>query len=828
LRKLRRSLFLFTAAVLFVASLRAQESDVLVTKDGPAQSAADTDVSYTVGVTNLGPDAAVTVSLSDAIPAGMTFVSGTQDSGPAFSCTAPNPGDTSGSFDCSIALLTAGSSASFTLVFHIPPGTPPGTAFINTATVSSLTDPNSENDSATVGTVTPFPPSGDVAVDKIGPAGAGPDEDVVYTITVTNAGPDNASKVALEDILPGTMTFVSLSSPPAWNCTGGSTVTCSILTFPAGATATFTLTTHIPAGTASGTTFLNTATVTSENDPNDENDSSSTLLIVSTADVAVTKSGPANVTAGDNIAYTITVTNNGPDTANDVTLADALPPNTTFVSLTQNNGIPAVCNTPAIGTNGLVSCNFAALPNGASAQFTLTIDTGNTTSASNTATVTTTSSDSNSNNDSSTVVTAVAASADLGVTKSGPANVTAGNDITYTITATNAGPSDATSVFVTDALPFATTFVSFTQNSGPTFACTTPPVGGTGSVSCTRATFAAGATATFTFVVQAVPFAQNNTSIGNTANIDSPTPDPNPANDSSSTNTNVTSIADVGGTKSGPPAVDAGGDITYTVTITNAGPSDAADATISDLVPANTTFVSATQDSGGQIFICTTPPVGGTGTISCVLPSFPAGQSASFTFVVHVLPTAPDGSSIVNTANFTTTTSDPNGANDSATTTALVTAIAEVNVVKTGPDSVTPGTDVTYVVTVTNDGPAPANSVTLTDILPANTTFVSETQTTGPTFACTTPPVGGTGTITCTIDPMPADTTASFTIVLHVSPQATGTISNTATVTTPSDPTPANNSSTTSAEAAAPGIPTLSTWALGLLALALAAIALKR
>ncbi|HEX6642712.1 MAG TPA: hypothetical protein VF215_16455, partial [Thermoanaerobaculia bacterium] len=781
MRKLSRSLFLFTAAVLFAASLQAQEADVLVTKDGPAQSAADTDVSYDVVVTNLGPDPAATISLSDAIPAGMTFVSATQDSGPAFSCTVPNPGDTSGSIDCSIALLNAGSSASFTFVFHIPAGTPPGTAFVNIANVSSLADPNSENDSATAGTVTPFPPSGDVTVNKIGPAGAGPDEDVVYTITVTNAGPDDASNVTLEDILPGTMTFVSLSSPPAWSCTGGSTVTCSIATFPVAANATFTLTAHIPAGTASGTAFFNTATVTSDNDPNDENDASSTLLIVSTADVAVTKTGPANVTAGDDIAYTITVTNNGPDTANDVTLSDQLPPDTTFVSLVQDTGLPAVCNTPAVGTNGLVSCNFTALGNGASAQFTLTVETGNTTSVSNTSTVTTISSDSNSGNDSATVVTAVAASADLGVTKSGPADVTAGNNITYTITATNAGPSDATSVFLTDALPFATTFVSFTQDSGPTFACTTPPVGGTGSVSCTRATFAAGATATFTFVVQAVPFAQNNTSIGNTVEINSLTPDPNSANDSSSTNTNVTSSADVGGTKSGPTAVDAGADITYTLTITNAGPSDAANATISDNVPANTTFVSATQDGGVQMFLCTTPPVGGTGNISCTLPVFPAGQSASFTFVVHVLPTAPDGSSIVNTANFTTTTSDPNGANNSATTTALVTAVAEVNVVKTGPDSVTPGTDATYVVTVTNDGPAAANSVTLTDILPANTTFVSETQTTGPTFACTTPPVGGTGTITCTIDPMPADTTASFTIVLHVSPQATGTIANTAT-----------------------------------------------
>src|SRR5207247_2326805 len=92
------------------------------------------------------------------------------------------------------------------------------------------------------------------------------------------------------------------------------------------------------------------------------------------------------------------------------------------------------------------------------------------------------------------------ASTDLAVTKSGPATITAGNNISYSVTVTNNGPSDAQSVALTDALPAGTTFVSETQNTGPAFTCNNPSVGGTGSVSCTLGTLASGASATFTLV----------------------------------------------------------------------------------------------------------------------------------------------------------------------------------------------------------------------------------------------------------------------------------------------------------------------------------------
>src|SRR5206468_3011349 len=87
----------------------------------------------------------------------------------------------------------------------------------------------------------------------------------------------------------------------------------------------------------------------------------------------------------------------------------------------------------------------------------------------NTATLSTTTTDPVSGNNSSTAATTVNTQADLSVTKSGPTIVIAGTNLTYTITVTNNGPSDAQGVALTDGLPSGETFVSQSQGGGPAF-----------------------------------------------------------------------------------------------------------------------------------------------------------------------------------------------------------------------------------------------------------------------------------------------------------------------------------------------------------------------
>ena len=138
----------------------------------------------------------------------------------------------------------------------------------------------------------------------------------------------------------------------------------------------------------------------------------------------------------------------------------------------------------------------------------------------------------------------------------------------------------------------------------------------------------------------------------------------------------------------------------------------------------------------------------------------------------------------------------------------LVGTQTDVAVTKTGPaGTATASGDVTYNITVSNNGPATASNVVLTDMLPPGTTFESLLLTSpvapGSAPQCTTPPPGGTGTITCTIPTLPAvpgtgmPTSLQFELALHAAPGAT--LTNTATVSFQGvDPNPANNTSTTS------------------------------
>jgi uncharacterized repeat protein (TIGR01451 family) len=803
------------------------ESDLAVTKSAPATASAGSDVTYSIQVMNNGPDAAATVSLTDPLPPGMTFVSETQNSGPAFSCSNPAPA-TNGTITCTIASLAAGASADFTFAANIPPQTPPGTTFTNTATVSAATqDSNDENNASTGATTVPTP-SADLIVQKSGPASALADTDVVYSITLINGGPDAAASVVLSDTLPGSMTFVAFTqnSGPAFDCTSqpavgsGGTVTCTIASLASGTTSTFTLTGHIPPATASGTTFTNVATANSiaepvpTADPNLNNNTAQTSLTVASSDMMITKTGPGTATAGGTIAWTITVTNNGPDAEQNPSFTDTLPAGTTFNSLVQNTGSTANCGTPAPNNPGTVNCSFSPFISGESAQFTLTanISPSFTGTLNNTATATGANADPNTNNNSQTASATVSGSADLTINKSGPASANAGTNITYTVTLTNSGPSAAASVSLTDAVPANTTFVSESQTAGPTFSCSAPAPGGTGTITCTIGSFPVGS-ATFSITVHINPGATG--SVTNTANVSTPTADPNPNGNNPTAITTVTSSADLSVVKTAASAVQAGNNVTYHIVVTNNGPSDATAVNMSDTLPPNATFVSETQ-TGGPSFTCLNPAVGGTGTVSCSIATLTSGTIATFDIVANVAAATPAGPSS-NTA-IVTSSSDPNSSNNSSTAVTQVGAsLADLAITKTpAPGPYGTGQPLTYTIVVSNGGPAAAASVTVTDTLPAGTTLQSST----PAGACS-----GTTVVTCNAGTLANGASATFTLTITL-PSTPGAITNTAVASASAanpDPNLGNNTATSTITVIpAANIPMVSPLSMLLLCIALA------
>ena len=268
--------------------------------------------------------------------------------------------------------------------------------------------------------------------------------------------------------------------------------------------------------------------------------------------------------------------------------------------------------------------------------------------------------------------------------------------------------------------------------------------------------------------------------------MNSDTTDPNLANNSDTVTTLTATQADLSATATTAARFAiAGTTITYTITLANAGPSDALNVVGTAVMPANTTFVSGGQTSG-PAFTIANPPDGGLATIVASIATLDPGVSATFALVLLVSPSTPDGTNFTSTGTITSSTLDPNPSNNYQSNTFVSGTLADVSVTNTlaaGPAN--PGGTVAYTVTVANSGPSDAQTVALSDNLPANTTFVSAGQTSGPVFNLAVPTVGGTGAITATLGTMAAGATASFTVVVMVPPAtAVGTaITNTATVT---------------------------------------------
>jgi uncharacterized repeat protein (TIGR01451 family) len=300
-----------------------------------------------------------------------------------------------------------------------------------------------------------------------------------------------------------------------------------------------------------------TATITAAtqtlNNTGDDTASESTM-VVRQVDLAVsTMESIDPVIAGSgtgNLTYTITVTNNGPSDASGVVLSEdlTLPAGVTFTPTTAPDATWSVGNLAALASATLT----VVLTVGPSAA------AGSDVISSQASVAAVIEPESPSGNNSSTILTSIAVQADLAVSKTDlPDPVLAGGDVTYTITVSNAGPSDAQNVSLSDVIPANTTFVSAMQTSGPAFVLTKPPVGGTGTFTATASTLAAGASATFTLVVNVNSGVAQGSVITNTATASTTTPDPNAANDSDIETTMVaeTDLYAVGADAGGTPHV---------------------------------------------------------------------------------------------------------------------------------------------------------------------------------------------------------------------------------------------------------------------------------
>jgi uncharacterized repeat protein (TIGR01451 family)/fimbrial isopeptide formation D2 family protein len=696
------------------ASFTVNTADLAVNKtvSDPTPNVGDT-ITFTVTVTNNGPNTATQVEVTDTFPtAGLQIVGSPTVSRGTYDTAT-------GVWDVGTVLVGAGNAQTLTIqALVLAPAVntiPLAQTNIATVTNSAEPDPNPGNNT---GSATETPKYADLGVKKTtNNVQPGVGETVTYTVSLFNLGTSAATNVEVTDTLPGNVTFVS-ATPSAGSFDNDSKV-WSIPNVPTtnGIANPLTLT-IVATATSTGRSF-NTVTITASDvwDPNDRNNTAKTPTDPQEADLVVSKTvDDSTPNVGDNVTFTVTLNNLGPSASQNVIVNDLLPAGLTYVSHTASNGDPSYVPGTGVWTLDSVAANTTN---------TLTVvanvtapSSGPAPARTNTAVATSTTPDPNpdNNTDDKTVTPLQADLAVFKVVDDPTPNV--GDTITFTVEVDNFGPDAATQVVVSDILPAGLTFVSDSPSTG-TYA------GGIWTID----TVAAGgfATLTVTATVDAPASPGIPQPVTNTATVSGREYDPDPTNNTDSA-TETPQYADLAIDKVVSDATPNVGDtITFTITLSNLGADTATNVTVLDQLPAGLQFVSATANEG------TYDPGTGIWTVVAVDTLF--ARTLQIDAIV-LPPVSGVPQPATNTASVQTSDQyDPYPTNntDSVTETPQYADLAVEKLVSNPRPNV--GGQVTFTVTLRNLGIDAATGVTIADPLPAGLTFVSASPSAGTNYS---------------------------------------------------------------------------------------------
>jgi len=510
----------------------------------------------------------------------------------------------------------------------------------------------------------------DMDVSKTGPSTVFAGASFDYNIDINaDAGP-TAETPHVKDNLTAQLQFIAITKPADWACvtpavgttgnidcrrTNSSTGNDGFMT--SGETASFTVTARVKPDTADGTTVSNTGTINWDTKYTQDLDSVAnvqksegstvTSEVITLADLSISKSALGAAVAGQDFSYVLDVENNGPSNAQNVVVNDPLPANTTLVSVSPSGGF--LCT----GTT-TINCTLASMNAEAIASITVNvkISAAATGTLTNTVTVSSDTADPNPSNNSDTVSSTVNTESDLSITKTGPSAPVAGSDVVYTIKATNLGPSNAQNVHITDTIPADTTFVSVVPPAGWTCNAASP-------VDCTRATFGAGNTATFTLTVHLSPSATDGAQLCNTASVSTTTTDPVASNNSSTGCGTIHTLADLVLTQTATITGKPGnGTATFALTVHNDGPSDSHNINLvakSDLFTGPPPAINVS--TGGTCTVADS-------SVTCTWASLALGASSNVSISV---PWKSAVGNVCDAASLTAGTPDPNATNNTST-----------------------------------------------------------------------------------------------------------------------------------------------------------------
>jgi uncharacterized repeat protein (TIGR01451 family) len=526
---------------------------------------------------------------------------------------------------------------------------------------------------------------------------------ITYTLTLVNNGTNNATGLIINDVLPTGVTYDS--SVPALGTYDGST--WSGFDLPNGSSTTLTIDATVDNATSGQiiTHFANVASA-GQADPVASNNNAIVSIAVGGVDLNLTKSVDiAAPNVGQNIVYTVTLLNQGGNTANAVEVTDLLPSGVTYVSYATT---PAATGAYVSATGIWDGFSLAA---GASVSLDITaiVDsgTGDSTIVNNAQVTGVTESEVDPSDDADSASITVQ-SADLDVTKTvDNASPDPSAEVAFTITLTNNGPDTATSVELTDTMSAGLTYVSHTISPPATGTYTS----GTGIWDGFDLTSGSSVTLVINATVPATVGTVETNTIAVTA-LDQE--DSVSGNDTASVDVTVGGV-DLQVTKTvDNPSPGEGDTITYTIVIDNVGDFPATGIELLDALPGGVTYNSSSATQAGY---ATNDDLWN--TLSII-----NGASETLT-ITAIVDAGTNGNTIENTARLVTVDQTDIDITNNLDKVTIYVGSTDLGITKSVSDP-TPnvGDTVTYTLTVTNNGLNNATGVDVTDILPSGVTYL--------------------------------------------------------------------------------------------------------
>ncbi|MFD2588861.1 gliding motility-associated C-terminal domain-containing protein [Croceitalea marina] len=709
-------------------NLTPNVADLSLTKivvDGDTSPQVGTEISFEITVFNDGPQDANDVVVQDLLPTGFDFI--------LYSST-------SGIYNESTGVWLVGdisSGGSETLVIDVlvnPTGNYTNVAEVTASDVFDIdSTPNNDilteddQDDVTVSPISTI----DISLDKT-VSNDTPDvnTDITFTITVTNEGPSEATNLQVLDQLPSGFTYVSDDSVGAYDDTTGN---WNIGNLGIGNTTVL----NIVATVNTIGVYTNIAEVISHTEldidstPNNDilSEDDQDEVVVSPrplVDISVTKvANDMTPNIGGEVEFTVTVTNDGPSDATNIVVTDLLESGYEFVSATPTNGIYE-------DLNG--SWTIGDLDNGITETIIITANVLANGTYTNTAELTDLnefdidsepSNNDDTEDDQETIEPTPVLVSDLELTKTvNDASPFVGNEVIFTLSLINNGPSDASGVEVVDLLPDGYTYVSNNSTAG-----VYNEASGLWSL---NGVIPNGTTETLNIVVVVNPSGNYSNSAeitgSNNNDIDStPANDIASEDDQDNADTTPTPLADLSLVKTVDNEFpDVSDTITFTLTLNNAGPSAATGIQVNETLPSGYTYIS--DDSGGLynpgtgIWNVTSLAADATIELNIVVGINTTGSYANVAEVIAVNELDP---------NSTPNNNDINE-DDQDEQVTLPRVITDISVLKTV-DNANPsvGSQITFTITVTNDGPSDATGLVVEDILASGYEFVNAVPSSG-------------------------------------------------------------------------------------------------